>query len=267
MEKEKVKDEEKVEMSENARSFLGPDDTTAYHIVAPDAGNIRDADWNYSKTYTKCLLEGITTAAEMMEILQRRGIVGPEFEQRAMELTTVLNERIVALGEAATMEEKRNLAIDVANAREDLFQWNQRLNGPMANTCEQIADDARLEYLTSCMITNEDGSTVWSSYDTFLEEKSQALALKARFEVMLFLQGLTSDFLEQTPEAVTMREVEVELTERAEEALKAAKALAEERLIASDEKKATKSTKTAKATKTTKTTSKKKTTKNSVDED
>lgn len=264
MEEEKVKDKEKTEVKETIRSFLGPDDTTTYHIVAPDAGNIREADWNYSKTYTKCLLEGITTAAEMMEILQRRGIIGPEFEQRAMELTAVLNERIIALGEAANMEEKRNLAIAVANAREDLFQWNQRLNGPMANTCEQIADDARLEHLTSCMVTNEDGSRVWSSYDLFLEEKSQALALKSRFEVMLFLQGLTSDFLEQTPEAVTMREVEEELTDRAEEALKVAKALAEERLATAAE---AAEEKTAKTTKVTKTTSRKKTTKSSTVKD
>jgi len=254
MVEDKINTEEKEEVSEaDRRSFLGPDDTTNYYIVAPDAGNIRDADWNYSKLYTKCLLEGITTAAEMMEILKRRGIIGPEFEQRASELTSVLNEKIVALDGATNIEEKRNSAIDVANAREDLFQWNQRLNGPMANTCEQIADDARLEHLTSCMITSEDGSKVWSSYETFLEEKSQSLALKARFEVMLYLQGLTSDFLEQTPEAVTMREVEAELTNRAEEALKAAKALAEERLADADEKE--------KAPRKKRTTAKKKTTK------
>lgn len=254
MVEDKINTEEKEEVAEaDRRSFLGPDETISYYIVAPDAGNIRDADWNYSKTYTKCLLEGITTAAEMMEILKRRGIIGPEFEQRASELTGVLNEKIIALDGAANIDEKRNFAIDVANAREDLFQWNQRLNGPMSNTCEQIADDARLEHLTSCMVTNEDSSRVWSSYDMFLEEKSQSLALQARFEVMLYLQGLTSDFLEQTPEAVTMREIETELMERAEEALKAAKVLAEERLSEGDAPE--------KVTKKKKTTTKKKTTK------
>jgi hypothetical protein len=85
----------------------------------------------------------------------------------------------------------------------------------MSNTCEQIADDSRLEYLTSRMVEREDGSKFWESYDDFLKERSQALAVRARFEVMLYLQGLESNFMEKTPEALAMKEVESELKKRA----------------------------------------------------
>lgn len=220
---------------DDRRFFLGPDEFTKYYIVAPNAEVIRGADWVYSKNYTKCLVEGITTSAEMMDILMKRGIIGPEFEQRSTELTEILAEKIAILEEATSIEDKRILAIDVANAREELFQWNQRLNGPMSNTCEQMADDARLEYLTAFMVENEDGTKVWESYDAYLTEKSQALALKARFEIMVYLQGLDSDFLEQTPEAVAMKEIEADLVEKAEEALKVAQALEEERIKAEEE--------------------------------
>ena len=220
MEEEKKKDER--------RSFLGPDEKTNHYIATPTAEDIRGADWQYSKMYTRSLTEGITTSAEMMDILMRRGVIGPEFEQRTTELTEILNTKINALEESKTIEEKRECAIEVARSREELFQWNQRLNGPMSNTCEQIADDARLEYITSCIVQNEDGTKTWPSYDTFLKEKSQALALRARFEVMLFLQGLESDFLDQTPEALAMREIEQDVIEKAEEALKAVQAVAEE---------------------------------------
>jgi len=223
-ENKQVEEKEKDER----RHFLGPDETTLYYIAAPAAEDIRGADWNYSKIYTKCLVEGITTSAEMMDILRRRGIIGPEFEQRAMELTRELSDKVIALEKATAADEKRDLAIDVANAREELFQWNQRLNGPMNNTCEQISDDARLEYLTSCMIQTQDNKKIWSAYDEYLKTKEQALAVRARFEVMLFLQGLESDFLEQTPEAQAMREVESEIIKRAEEAVKAVEALAKE---------------------------------------
>lgn len=226
-------DEKKKE--ENKRFFLGPDEFTKYYIVAPNAEVIRGADWIYSKNYTKCLVEGITTSAEMMDILMKRGIIGPEFEQRSTELTEILSEKIFALESATTMEDKRMLAIDVANTREELFQWNQRLNGPMSNTCEQMADDARLEYLTAHMVENEAGTKAWDSYDAYLIEKSQALALKARFEIMVYLQGLESNFLEQTPEAVAMKEIESDLINKAEEALKVAKALEEERKKAEEE--------------------------------
>ncbi len=216
MVEEKTKDER--------RSFLGPDNETEYFIAAPSAEDVRGADWQYSKIYTRSLTEGITTNAEMMDILMRRGIIGPEFEQRATELATILNNKVMALEDSKNIEEKRELAVEVAQSREELFQWNQRLNGPMSNTCEQMADDARLEYLTSCIIQRGDESRVWDSYNTFLKEKSQALALRSRFEVMLFLQGLESNFLDQTPEALAMKEVEKDVVEKAEEALKAVQA-------------------------------------------
>jgi hypothetical protein len=100
-----------------------------------------------------------------------------------------------------------------------LFAWNQRLNGPMSNTCEQMADEARLEYLTSCMIQTKDGKRVWEDYSDYLKEKNQAFAVKSRFEVMLYLQGLPTDFLDKTPEAQAIKEVEAEIQERAKKAL------------------------------------------------
>lgn len=204
-----VENEKKVE---ERRPFEGSDGET-YYIAPPTAEDVRGADWNYSKTYTKALMEDITTSSEMMGILIKRGIIGPEFEQRQRELSDILSEKITALGTASSVDERQILAMEVANAREELFQWNQRLNGPMSNTCEQIADDARLEYLTACMVQTEDGNQVWDSYETYLKERSQALALKARFEVMLYLQGLESDFLEKTPEAMALKEVRDELDE------------------------------------------------------
>ena len=213
---------------DNRRFFFGPDEETKYYISTPTAEDIRGADWQYSKTFTQCLVEGITTSAEMMDILTRRGIIGPEFEQRANELSEKLADKIVLLNDTTDMDTKRELSIEVARAREELFQWNQRLNGPMNNTAEQMSDDARLEFLTSAMVVDENDEKVWDSYETYLKEKSQALALRARFEVMLFLQGLDSDFLDQTPEAQAMREVEQDVLQKAEEAIRAAEAVAEE---------------------------------------
>jgi hypothetical protein len=211
---------------ETRRFFLGPNEETKYYIEAPTAEDIRGADWQYSKTFTHCLVEGITTSAEMMDILNRRGIIGPEFEQRANELARNLSEKIALLEATSDLDVKRELSLVVAKSREELFQWNQRLNGPMNNTAEQISDDARLEYLTSAMVTKEDKSRIWESYQTYLKEKSQALALRSRFEIMLYLQGLNSDFLDNTPEARAMREVEQDIMTKADAAIRAADAVA-----------------------------------------
>lgn len=223
------------EILEDRRSFIGPDGETEYFIGAPSADDIRSADWHYSKTYTKCLNEGITTSAEMMDILRRRGVIGDDFDRRAAELSTILNDLIIKLAESVTNEDKAELAVQVAQARERLFQWNQRLSGPMSNTCEQIADDARLEYLTAAIIQDKDGTKVWDSYNTFLETVNQSLTMKARYEVMLFLQGYESDFLEKTPEAQAMREIESDLIRQAAQEREAA--AAEEELVEAKPKK------------------------------
>lgn len=220
---------------ENKRSFVGPNDVV-YYIDMPTAEDIRGADWQYSKAYTRCLMEDIPTSAEMIDILTRRGIIGPEFEQRATELAQNLANEIAALDVAETMEEKRARSLKVAAAREELFQWNQRLNGPMNNTAEQISDDARLEYIASAIVKNDKLERLWPDYKAYLNEKNQSLALKARFEVMLYLQGLESDFLEQTPEARAMKEVETDILDKARDALKAAEAVAEEEDTPEDDK-------------------------------
>lgn len=237
----------------NRREFKDPVSGNSYFIAAPTADNVRSADWQYSKVYTKSLIEGITTAAEMMDILMRRGITGPEFEQRQKELTDELAIRVEYLQKSKDVDEKQKFAMEVASAREELFSWNQRLNGPMSNTCEQIADDTRLEFLTSCMVQDKDCKRVWEDYSDFLKEKNQALATRSRFEVMLYLQGLDSDFLEKTPEAQAIKEVELEIQDKAKKAMDDL-----EKIAADKEKSSSKSEDTSEKPKSTRSTRKKK---------
>jgi len=234
---------------EGRREFTDSGTGKAYYIAAPNADDIRAADWQYSKTYTKSMLEGITTSAEMMDILMRRGLIGPEFEQRQKELTDTLSLKVEELQNASDLDTKQKFAIEVSTSREELFNWNQRLNGPMANTCEQIADDSRLEYLTSRMVQNKDGSRVWDDYSDFLVEKNQSLAMRARFEVMLYLQGLDSDVLEKTPEAMAIKEIEDEIQRKATEALEELEKEAKEEKKKSSKSKSKKKKSTTKKSK------------------
>lgn len=220
-------------MVEERRSF-SLDDGKVYFIATPTAENIRNADWQYSKVFTKSLSEGINTSAEMMDILKQRGVIGPEFEQRGQELTDMLNERIQKLEACIDIDEKQSLAMEVANMREDVFRWNQRLQVPLSHSCESLADDARLEFLTYSMMEKDDGEKIWDSYNNFLIEKNQGLILRARFEVMLYLRGLDQDFLDRTPEAVAIQEVEVELQNKAEEAIQSIKDLTDKDMVDKD---------------------------------
>ena len=85
---------------------------------------------------------------------------------------------------------------------------NKEASSPLSNTCEQLAEDARIEHLASSMVTDENGNRVWKGYDDYKTTNKPGLGMRARYEVMLYLQGFESDFLDKTPEALARKEIE-----------------------------------------------------------
>jgi hypothetical protein len=205
MAKEVVKE---TEDSRRSFDYLRGGEDVKYYLGMPTSEQIRKAEWHYSKMYNKALIDGVATQAEMIEILKNRGLYGPDHEEQALKLQTAIAENIVALEIEVDALRRRELAVETASLRNDLYIWNQRLTGPLSNSCEQMAEDSKTEYLTSVVIQDNTGNLVWDSYNSFIEEPDQALALKARYEVLLWLQGLEPDFLDNTPENQVLRDLE-----------------------------------------------------------
>ena len=204
-EEQKIKD-----IFEDKRYFIndGPGgDGKKYYIDNADVDEVRNADWHYSKTYNEALLAGVTTAAQMADILEERSITGKSYEEKRQALIKDLDESVEKLSTVALLDEKKALATRVEDLRNQLFRHNQRAASPMSNTCEQLAEDARVEYLTSAMIKNDGGDRVWDSYGSYKTTDRPQLAMRARYEIMLALQGLDSDFLSKTPEALAREEI------------------------------------------------------------
>lgn len=176
-------------------------------VGIPTADDIRGADWEYSRVYSKALMEGLATSGEMVEILKKRGIVGETHDRKVEDVRDKIGQKIVEMELTSDRDARRKLALEVSSLREELFQLNQKVNGPMGNTCEQIAEDARVEYLTANLIQDGSGKKMWDNFDSYKLEQNRALAFQSRFEVMLFLQGLDPDFLDKTPERIVLREL------------------------------------------------------------
>jgi hypothetical protein len=201
-------------MDTSKRSFSL--DGQTYYIKQPTAADIRDSDWNYSKVYSKSLVDGIYTSSEMRDILKKRGIIGPEYDKRAQELANMLETTLTNMYTLNLDEKRKEAAEEAEGIRNEIFQWNHRLNGPMSNTCEQMADDAKLEFLTSRIIVSDKDEVVWKDYTAFLGDSNPVLPSRAKFEVMLYLQGLDSDFLDQVPEALVLKDIENKETTKEE---------------------------------------------------
>lgn len=209
------------EKTEDRRSFDFTHDDgkeQKYYLGMPTSEQIRKADWHYSKMYNKALIEGVATESEMVDILKKRGIIGEEYDKKKLELQVALVEKLSLMSVEEIPLEKSKLALEARAARDALFQWNQRATGPLSNSCEQMATDAKTEYLTSAIMQTEDGKLLWDTYESFVAEASQRLAIKSRYEVMLWLEGLEQDFLENSPEDIVIRELAASERKLAEEA-------------------------------------------------
>jgi len=189
-----------------------------FYIANPTGEDIRKADWQYSKIFNQAIVDGFLTHSQMFDLLKEKEIITDDYNDQLETNRITLGAELFKLEnlmENATEEEKEFSAREVARLRDELFQLNQRINGPMANTCENLAEDARTDYLTSRIIQQKDKTRYWDTFDDYKYEENTALAVKSRFEVMLWMQGLESDFLENTPEQAMLREIAQDRLNRA----------------------------------------------------
>lgn len=192
-----------------------------YFIANPSGEDIRKADWQYSKIYNQAIVDGFLTQSQMVNVLKDKGILDDKYTDKLDGVRTSLAAELFKLEnllEEADEFDREASALEVAGLRDELFQMNQMVNGPMGNTCENLAEDARTEYLTSRIIQIKDGSKIWEEYADYRAEDNTALCVKSRFEVMLWMQGLGSDFLENTPEQKVLREIAQSRLDKAMEA-------------------------------------------------
>lgn len=190
-----------------------------FYLGMPTSEQIRQAEWHYSKVYNKALVEGVATTAEMMDILTKRNLYGPEYETRLQELQTSIVLKVAEMHSTLEDGPKEKAALEVTELRDELYRWNQRITGPLSNSCEQMAEDAKTEYITSVVVQDEKGDPIWDSHEAFVTEKDQGLALKSRYEVLLWLQGLDADFLDKTPENQVLRDLALQKEEAEADAL------------------------------------------------
>lgn len=207
------------------REFTLEDDKgniTSYFIADPSGEDIRKADWNYAKVFNQALIDNIPTQAQLLEILKQRGVLSEEYNRQVEKTKIDLAAALFRLEHISPEadEETEALAYEAARLRDELFRLNQRLNGPLQNSCENMADDSKSEYLTSRIIQYRDGKKVWNTFDDYLNEPNTQLTVKCRFEVMLWLQGLDSNFMEKAPEHKVLKEL---AEKRLNAALEAAK--------------------------------------------
>lgn len=154
-----------------------------------------EADNERSKAFTRFLLEGLKTEAEMKKIAEERGIWTQEDEDG---LTKVQQEMIDLQVEIAQAKgtKKRGLQKKLLDARKKWVEIFARKNAIFSHTVDNKAENVWWQFLCQRCAFKEDGTLVWPTYEEFLKEANSNPSAILITEFMTFYHGLSENFFD-----------------------------------------------------------------------
>ena len=191
------------------RLFNAPD-VGDLKVRFPNNDEVRLAELRYSKAFTEALKEGLLTYKEMETLLQERGIWTEKEDQKVRDL-----EKTISLLETTLAEKKvddktkkvKEIAQKLSDIRAELITISMERQMYLANTAESKADESRTSFLVyKCVSYAENNAPLWANEAEFLNENRSDLLVKCTTEVLTFMSGLSSTFMENVPEAMILRE-------------------------------------------------------------
>ncbi len=193
-----------------------------YKLTSPTLTQSSVADMEYSKAYTKALIEGLLPKQALERRLIAVGAWTQADEDYAVDLTDKMNNAFQRVLLAQNKEQKDEFLAQYLEFRQELVNKSQEKQALFTHTAEAKGDEAKyVELMWQCVL-NEDGSRVWPDKNTFLSKNSNDVN-QLLMEFIAFLTGL-DDKIDSFDQIVnsSYETLEKELEEAAELAKTAA---------------------------------------------
>lgn len=181
-------------------------DGTKYQIKSPSSRVTQEASRRYSIEFTKCLREGIMTQEQMKDFLMEHKVWTEEDEKEEQEITKKIADLEVEIFRGSprkkkvTLEEGRKKSLEMRELRSRYANLLSERQSYESNTAENIADNARFDFLVSECTFNEDNTKVYNSYEDYLEKSSDELAFTAASVLAKNMYQLDDNFQKNLPE-------------------------------------------------------------------
>lgn len=175
-------------------------------VVKPTNAVVREADTLRTKVWHNCLTDGIPTRKQVVELLRDRGEWDDEKEKKEELLTIQLTqlEKDLALGRGGKRKPKvsegRDIAIEIRKVRLELRDLISERISLEDNSAENLADNARFDYLVAHCTYYDNGQRVYKSFDEYNNKSADDLAFAAAGLLGKMLYNLDSNFEKNLPE-------------------------------------------------------------------
>jgi len=175
------------------------------YVKRPTNDIIRKADIFRTKTWSDCAAQGIQTKKEVVKMMEERGIWSKEKDEEEEKISKKILEleRTLYHGDGKTkpkLSEGRDLAIQIRRERIKLRELISERIGLEENCAENLADNARFDFLVANCTYYKDGSKVYSDFDDYNSKSADEIAFAAASTLGEMMYNLNSNFEKNLPE-------------------------------------------------------------------
>lgn len=182
-----------------------------FKLLKPSSAVIREAKFIHSKTFTQSIKDGLFTRRKMESVLKTGDInVVDEYNARRNELLRLYTETRDIAEQNNNPDELISLVGLMAIYRDRLIQEDLSMNSILGNTADQVAEDDRINYLTSQLIVDAEGKKVWNTLDDFLQDTRYEFVEQCKYHVFCWSYSVD-------PENNNANEVEQTLLKKAQD--------------------------------------------------
>lgn len=172
------------------------------------------ADYHYTKTYNKAIMDDIPTNEEMEKIIRKKGLWTEEDDKKLEELDKKIAETTSALNKIKGEKAKEPYYEELNRLHNERMALRNKRNSYFNYTAESLAEQQRIAYLTwACSYNAETNKRLWPTFEDFKKETNQRAVADIAFHLLSLLMGLDDKILQaplQEPEEAPGGEEDLE---------------------------------------------------------
>jgi len=193
--------ETKVEITQN-----GETKEVEIYVSRPNNDVIKLAERYKSKIWNQCIQDEILTKKELAVLMRKRGIWDETKDKEEQEITreVIRLEKELFHGKDGKsrpkVSEGRDLAIQIRRKRAELRDLIAERISLEENTADNLADNARFDFLVAHCTFYKDGSRVYKDFNEYNSKSADEIAFAAANLLGKMLYNLDNDFEKNLPE-------------------------------------------------------------------
>lgn len=179
-------------------------------VKSPTAAQLNEAQLVASKTFSRLINVkedgvGLLVRAKLDKFLKDNNIWTEQDDKELASLDEKIKkkEKQLKTGKYKTAEAKlngRKLALEISDLRAERNNAASKKNEYNKHTVEEIADDARMNYLISSCLFHENGERMFESVDEYMENLDKAHVAEATTKFYSIFYNVDEDWYKKLPE-------------------------------------------------------------------